>query len=119
MMTSAGGGVGNVGQPVTAAGDNRASRDEFATIPAALQQARALDSFGDKPLAIISAGSETQDGSLPLQDEMAAPSTRSVHHVLPDEIATSQHNLPATLSTVVGRDNELRETRRLLGSGAY
>jgi hypothetical protein len=48
------------------AGDNRASRDEFATIPAALQQARALDSFGDKPLAIISAGSETQDGWLPL-----------------------------------------------------
>ena len=32
------------------------------------------------------------------------------------EVATSQHNLPAALSTFVGRDNELRETRRLLGA---
>ena len=66
------------------AGDNRGSRDEFAAIPAALQQARALESLGDKPLAIVTAGSEAQDGWLPLQDEMAALSTRSVHHVLPD-----------------------------------
>ena len=32
------------------------------------------------------------------------------------QVATSQHNLPAALSTFVGRDNELRETRRLLGA---
>jgi len=66
------------------AGDNRGSRDEFAAIPAALQQARALESLGDKPLAIVTAGSEAQNGWLPLQDEMATLSTRAVHLVLPD-----------------------------------
>ena len=66
------------------AGDNRGSRDEFAAIPAALQQARALESLGDKPLAVVTAGSEAQAGWLPLQDEMAALSTRGVHLVLPD-----------------------------------
>ena len=66
------------------AGDNRGSRDEFAAIPAALQQARALESLGDKPLAVVTAVSEAPNGWLPLQDEMAALSTRGVHLVLPD-----------------------------------
>jgi hypothetical protein len=64
--------------------DSRGFRDEFAAVPAALQQARALESFGDKPLAVVTAGSEAQDGWLPLQDEMAALSTRSVHLVVAD-----------------------------------
>jgi len=66
------------------AGDNRGSRDEFAAIPAALQQARALESLGDKPLAVVTAGSEAQVGWMPLQDEMATLSTRAVHLVLPE-----------------------------------
>jgi hypothetical protein len=36
------------------------------------------------PSLAVTAGSEAQDGWLPLQDEMTALSTRSVHHVLPD-----------------------------------
>ena len=66
------------------AGDYRSSRDEFAAIPAALEQARALVSIGDKPLAIVTAGSGSQEGWLPLQEEMAALSTRSVHQVVPE-----------------------------------
>ena len=63
---------------------SRGFRDEFAAVPAALQQARALDSFGDKPLAVVTAGSGSQDGWLPLQDEMAALSTRGRTLVVPD-----------------------------------
>jgi hypothetical protein len=65
------------------------ARDEFAVLPDAFQQAGALGSFGDKPLAVVTAGSEAPDGWLPLQNEMAALSTRSVHHVLPDATHTS------------------------------
>ena len=49
----------------------------------ALKQAQALKSLGDKPLIVVSAAKEAQDGWLPLQDEMATLSNNSLHRVLP------------------------------------
>ena len=50
----------------------------------ALKQAQALKSLGDKPLIVVTAAKEAQDGWLPLQDAMAALSTNSIHRVLPN-----------------------------------
>src|SRR3989449_6753443 len=62
----------------------RSQHDEFAELQTALQQAQALKSLGDKPLIVVTAAKEAQDGWLPLQDEMAALSTNSIHRVLPN-----------------------------------
>ena len=60
----------------------RSQHDEFAELQTALKQAQALKSLGDKPLIVVTAAKEAQDGWLPLQDEMAALSTNSIHRVL-------------------------------------
>jgi hypothetical protein len=98
------------------AGDNRGSRDEFAAIPAALQQARALESLGDKPLAVVTAASEAQDGWLPLQDEMAALSTRSAHLVLPD--ATHASLIDDERDAAVASQAILNVVEMVRGTGA-
>lgn len=60
----------------------RAQRDEFAGIPAALTQAQALQSLGDKPLIVVSAPIDAQKGWLTLQAEMTKLSTNRVQRVI-------------------------------------
>jgi pimeloyl-ACP methyl ester carboxylesterase len=60
----------------------RAPRDEISTLPATLDQARALTSFGDRPLIVITAGTERQRGWLEAQEAMARLSTNSAHRVV-------------------------------------
>ena len=62
----------------------RALHDEIAQLLTSLTQAQQVTSFGDKPLIVVTAGKDAQDGWLPLQDEMALLSSNSVHTVLPD-----------------------------------
>lgn len=62
----------------------RSMRDEFAELSTALQQGAALISIGDRPLIVVTAVAEAEDGWLPLQDEMVTLSTNSVHRLLPD-----------------------------------
>lgn len=62
----------------------RAQRDEFAGIPAALTQAQALQSLGNKPLIVVSAPLDAQKGWLVLQAEMTKLSTNSVQRVIPN-----------------------------------
>jgi pimeloyl-ACP methyl ester carboxylesterase len=62
----------------------RSTRDEFSQLQTALTQAQALKSLGDKPLIVVTAAKEAQDGWLPLQEAMAALSTNSIHRVLPN-----------------------------------
>ena len=62
----------------------RSTRDEFAELATALTQAQSLTSLRDKPLIVVTAVKEAPDGWLPLQDEMAALSTNSIHRVLPN-----------------------------------
>jgi pimeloyl-ACP methyl ester carboxylesterase len=59
-------------------------RDEFVEIPATLQAAMALTSFGDRPLVVVTALAGAQTGWLRAQDTMAALSTNSAHRVLQD-----------------------------------
>ena len=62
----------------------RSQHDEFAELQTALKQAQALKSLGAKPLIVVTAAKEAQDGWLPLQDEMATLSNNSLHRVLPN-----------------------------------
>lgn len=66
----------------------RGARDELAVLPSALEQAQALTSLGDRPLAIVTAGSGQQRGWLAAQDSMTGLSAASVHRV----IAAATHN---------------------------
>jgi pimeloyl-ACP methyl ester carboxylesterase len=62
----------------------RSVRDEFAELPTALQQAAALTSLGDRPLIVVTAAAEAEEGWPPLQERMLNLSTNSVHRVLAD-----------------------------------
>ena len=61
----------------------RGARDEIVALPAALQQALAFKSLGDRPLIVITAGSGQQAGWLDAQDRLPGLSTNSSHRVLP------------------------------------
>ncbi len=60
----------------------RGARDEINSIPATLQEAQALTSFGDRPLIVVTAGSEQQRGWIEASDQMAKMSTNSAHRVI-------------------------------------
>ena len=62
----------------------RALHDEIAQLRTSLTQAQQVTSFGDKPLIVVTAGKDAQDGWLPLQDKMVQLSSNSDHRVLPD-----------------------------------
>lgn len=67
----------------------RGTRDEILALPAALQQAQALTSVGDRPLVVVSAGSGQQAGWLEAQDTLPTLSTNSTHRVLEGATHTS------------------------------
>jgi pimeloyl-ACP methyl ester carboxylesterase len=71
------------------AGYARARRDEVAGLQAALSQAQALTSLGDKPLIVVTAAEDAHAGWLPLQAKLARLSTNSVQRVIQDATHTS------------------------------
>jgi pimeloyl-ACP methyl ester carboxylesterase len=56
-------------------------RDEFAVLPSTLSQAEALTSLGDKPLAVVSATVDTQEGWDEAQAAMVSLSSNSSHRI--------------------------------------
>jgi pimeloyl-ACP methyl ester carboxylesterase len=67
----------------------RAARDEIVALPAALEQALALTSLGDRPLIVVTAGSGQQAGWLDAQDRLPGLSANSSQRVLPAATHTS------------------------------
>jgi pimeloyl-ACP methyl ester carboxylesterase len=61
----------------------RSTRDEFEELPTALAQAGSFQSLGDRPLAVVTAAQDAQEGWLPLQDKLATLSSNSSHRVVP------------------------------------
>ncbi len=51
-------------------------------MPTALAQANEVRSLGDVPLIVVTAARDAQEGWLPLQGEVAALSSNSLHHIL-------------------------------------
>jgi hypothetical protein len=62
---------------------NRSVRDEFSELRTAMTQAQSLTSLGDRPLVVVTALKEADDGWMAAQDELATLSTNVVHRVLP------------------------------------
>lgn len=73
----------------------RSTHDELTALPAALQQAQALRTIGDRPLVVLSAGTGTQEGWGPAQDRLVDLSINAVHRIL----ASATHD-----SVVFGAD---------------
>jgi pimeloyl-ACP methyl ester carboxylesterase len=69
---------------LSTAGHNRGYRDAAVGLQAALTQAQALTSLGDKPLIVVTAAEDAHAGWLPLQEKMASLSTNSVQRVIQD-----------------------------------
>ena len=61
---------------------------EFRATPQSTAQARSLRSLGDKPLAVVSAGTQSS-GWLELQDDLATISPNSMHPVVKEATHTS------------------------------
>ena len=66
------------------ASHNRSLRDEVVGLKAAITQAQALESLGDKPLIVVTAAKDAEVGWLPLQEKLAGLSTNSVQRVMQD-----------------------------------
>jgi pimeloyl-ACP methyl ester carboxylesterase len=66
------------------AGHNRGYRDDAVGLEAALTQAQALTSLGNKPLIVVTAVEDAHEGWLPLQEKMVGLSTNSVQRVIQD-----------------------------------
>ena len=62
----------------------RSVRDEFSEIRTAMTQARALTTLGAKPLVVLTAEKDAEGGWTAAQNELAALSTNSIHHFLPN-----------------------------------
>jgi pimeloyl-ACP methyl ester carboxylesterase len=60
-------------------------RDEFAVLPATLDQAAALTSLADKPLVVVSATVDTQQGWQEAQEAMVSLSSNSDHRLAPGQ----------------------------------
>ena len=62
----------------------RSQRDEWAEAPLVMKQARSLRTLGARPLVVLTAGSEAQEGWIPIQNDLAALSSNCAHRVLPN-----------------------------------
>src|SRR6185503_753900 len=61
----------------------RSQRDEFAAAPRAMEQAGALVTLGNRPLMVVTALQDAQEGWTALQDELPKLSTNSSHWIVP------------------------------------
>jgi pimeloyl-ACP methyl ester carboxylesterase len=62
--------------------DYRAQREEWSELPTDFSQAKALTTFGVKPLIVLTAGQGQDPGWSAAQDKLALLSTNSVHRTL-------------------------------------
>jgi pimeloyl-ACP methyl ester carboxylesterase len=62
----------------------RSVRDEFSELRTAMTQAQSLTSLGDRPLIVVTAQKDAENGWMAAQDDLAALSTNVDHRVLGD-----------------------------------
>ena len=84
----------------------RSHRDEFSELPTALQQAGDLETLGDKPLVVVTAGKGAKASWQPLQDELPALSSNSLHRNITDATHTmlTEDEAAAEMSSQAIRD---------------
>ena len=67
----------------------RSAHDEWVEAPLVMRQARSLRTLSPRPLVVVTAAKEAQDGWIPLQSELAALSINSEHRIVPNATHTS------------------------------
>jgi hypothetical protein len=85
-------------------------RDEFAVLPSTLSQAEALTSLGDKPLVVVSATVDTQQGWPAAQEAMVSLSSNSSHRLAPGQTHSS------LIASETGAEVSLQAIRDVLTS---
>lgn len=91
----------------------RSTSDEFAELPAAMRQARACQSLGDRPLVVVTATVDAEVGWLPLQDELVTLSTNSSHRV----VAHTHEQLITDPTAALVSTEAIRDVVRAVRSG--
>jgi pimeloyl-ACP methyl ester carboxylesterase len=84
----------------------RSLRDEWAAAPLAMQQADSLVTLGERPLMVVTALQDAQEGWATLQHEPLKLSTNSSHWSLPTATHSSlvEHEATAALSSQAIRE---------------
>lgn len=67
----------------------RSAHEEWVEAPLVMRQARSLTTLSPRPLIVVTAAKEAQDGWMPLQSELAELSSNSEHRVVPNATHTS------------------------------
>jgi pimeloyl-ACP methyl ester carboxylesterase len=98
---------------------SRSVRDEFSEIRTAMTQAHTLTSLGDRPLVVVTAEKDAEDGWAAAQDNLATLSTNTVHRLLPNvthAMLTENHDAAAQSGEAI-RDivNSIRTGQPLAG----
>jgi pimeloyl-ACP methyl ester carboxylesterase len=87
-------------------------RDEIATLPALLRQARALTTLGDTPLVVLTAAGHESDAVWnAAQERMAALSTNSSHRSADASHAGLLDEEPGAVASVQAIDDVVRAAR--------
>jgi pimeloyl-ACP methyl ester carboxylesterase len=102
---------------LSTAGYYRALHDELSQLRTSLTQAQQVTNFGDKPLIVVTAGKDAQDGWLPLQKKMALLSTNSIRRLLPEVTHSSliedQHDSTHASSAIIDVVHAVRSSAPL------
>jgi hypothetical protein len=69
--------------------DLRSTRDEFSEIRTAMKQANTLTTLGDRPLMVVTAQKDAEDGWAAAQNDLMKLSSHSVHRLVP----TANHSM--------------------------
>jgi len=92
--------------------------EEFRATPQTTAQVRSAGSLGDKPLAVITAG-EQSPGWLEMQDELAALSSDSIHHVVEgathESLLYDKHDSQVTSAAILEVVEAVRNDQSLTG----
>jgi pimeloyl-ACP methyl ester carboxylesterase len=79
--------------------------DELIESPTAMTQAKSLTDFGDKPLAVITAGNGNDGAWLSAQNDLATLSTNTIHRVISG----------ATHASLLEAENDAAASSRAIG----
>jgi pimeloyl-ACP methyl ester carboxylesterase len=92
----------------------RSASAEWQVLPALFRQAQALTTFGDRPLAVLSASASIDGtgGWAAAQDRLASLSTRSVHRVVESSHTGLLEDTTGAAAAVDAVDHVVAEVRR-------
>ena len=95
----------------------RSQRDEWRQAPILMQEARALETLHDRPLIVVTAAREAQDGWMPLQNAYVKLSSNSEHRIFPNSthasLTTNQSDARASSRAIIDVVMAVRTGRRL------